>query len=176
MAQAVTFSEHFAYRRLLPLQPADEELALAVPARELGVEWEPDALHEAVSIARGYPYIVQLIGEASWVAAGRPNPGSRIAVAHVRAGEIAMEADLDALFRSRWAVATDKERQFMATMAQLGDGPVRRADIAARLRVTSESLSMPRARLIDRGFIQPSGRGALEFTIPGFSEFIRDSN
>jgi hypothetical protein len=71
IATAVTFSERFAYRPLLPLEPDAEEFALAVPARELGVEWEDEGLRMAVGIARGYPYLVQLIGDAAWAAGGR---------------------------------------------------------------------------------------------------------
>ena len=66
------------------------------------------------------------------------------------------------------------EREFMAAMASVGDDTVRRADIARVFGVSSESLSVNRARLIDKGFLQSSGRGSLEFTIPGFAEFIRD--
>ncbi|WP_374009443.1 AAA family ATPase [Leifsonia sp. LS-T14] len=173
ISAAVTFSERFAYRPLSPLQPADEQFALAIPARQLGVEWDSDALEEAVAIARGYPYVVQLIGDAAWAAAGRPDTGSRIVIDHVRAGRSDMEADMDALFRARWSNATELERQFMGAMADIGEGSVRRADIARTLGVTSESLSVPRARLIDKGFIQTSSRGVLEFTIPGFSDFVR---
>lgn len=173
IATAVTFSECFAYRPLPALQPADEQLALAVPARGLGVEWDRDALEEAVAITRGYPYGVQLIGDAAWVAACLPDPGARITVDHIRAGRITMEADMEALFRARWANATEREREVMTVIAEIRDGPVKRADIASALGVTSESLSVPRARLIDKGFIQAGDRGMLEFTIPGFAEFVR---
>lgn len=173
VASAVTFSERFAYRPLLALKQADEEYALVIPARELGVEWDRDALDAAVTIARGYPYVVQLIGDAAWSAAGRPDPGARITVAFVAAGRGLMEDDMEALFRARWAAAPPRERRFMAAMAGLGDGPVRRADIAARLGERSERLSMPRARLIDKGFIQAGERGTVEFTIPGFADFVR---
>ncbi|MFK4295225.1 hypothetical protein ABH924_000357 [Arthrobacter sp. GAS37] len=75
--------------------------------------------------------MVQLIGDAAWAAAGRPDPGVTITAANVRIGRGAMEADL-------------------------------------------EALSVPRARLIDKGFLQASLRGTLEFTIPGFAQFVRD--
>ncbi|WP_217498812.1 ATP-binding protein [Leifsonia sp. C5G2] len=170
---AATASERFAYRPLPALQPQDEELALIVPARLQGVEWRPEALALALDTARGYPYLVQLIGDAAWTAAGRPDPGAWIELPHVLAGREAMQDDMEALFRARWSNATDMERDFMTAMAQLGDGSVRRIDIAERLGVTSASLSVPRDRLLNRGFIQASRRGALEFTIPGFADYIR---
>ncbi|MDQ4503825.1 ATP-binding protein [Sinomonas sp. ASV322] len=173
VASAVTFSERFAYRPLPGLEPAAEELALAIPARELGVEWHRPALEAAVVAARGYPYLVQLIGDATWTAAGRPDPGATITDEHVEAGRRAMEADMEALFRARWANATRAEREFMSAMASLGDHDVRRKDIADLMGVSIESLSVPRARLIDKGFVRASTRGSLEFTIPGFAEFAR---
>lgn len=85
-----------------------------------------------------------------------------------------MQADLEALFRERWTNAAMQERALMTAMAGLGDGPVKRADIADGMGTAVESLRVPRARLIGKGFIQAAGRGSLEFTIPGFAVFIRN--
>ena len=63
----------------------------------------------------------------------------------------------------------------LAAIAEHGDGPASRAAIAASLNTGSNQLSTPRARLIDKGLIQPANRGTLEFTIPGFAGFVRDS-
>jgi Mn-dependent DtxR family transcriptional regulator len=58
-------------------------------------------------------------------------------------------------------------------MAELGgDGPVQRAEIAARMGTSTEELSVPRARLLDKGLVQAAGRGRLEFTIPGFAHYV----
>jgi hypothetical protein len=174
IAAAVTFSERFEYRQLPGLTPDAEELALVQPARALGVAWEPEALTEALSVAQGYPYLLQLIGDASWAAAGRPDPGVVLTADDVARGALAMEEDMNALFRARWAVASAGERDLMAAMAALGDGTVSRRAVADRMGVSTNALSVPRARLIDKGFIQAGGRGNLEFTIPGFAQFIRD--
>jgi hypothetical protein len=173
IASVVTFAERIAYRPLQILTPDAEEIAISVPARKIGVTWRPDALHEALEIARGYPYSVQLIADASWSAAGRPDPGATITLDHVRHGGEAMKVDLEALFRARWANAAPQERELMSAMAALGDAPVKRSAVAHQMNVTTASLSMPRARLIDKGFIQAAERGELEFTIPGFAAFIR---
>lgn len=174
VAAAVTFSERIAFRPLNLLSVEAEEIAIIEPASRLGVGWDSDALGEALEVAAGYPYTLQLIADAAWAAAGRPDVGAAITTDHVRTGRVNMEADLEALFRGRWANATGQERELMAAMAALGDGPVKRADVAERMRTTAESLGVPRSRLIDKGFIQPAGRGSLEFTIPGFAVFIRN--
>jgi hypothetical protein len=173
IAAVVTFSERFAYRRLEPLPDEAVHIALAGPAGELGVRWEREALDVATSIAQGYPYSVQLIGDATWAAAGHPNSGATLTTAHVREGRVRMKEDLNALFRARWEKCAPSEQQLMQAMAAHGDGPVRRVDIAASLGVSSGDLSVPRARLIDKGIIDNVSRGQLQFTIPGFAGYVR---
>lgn len=148
-------------------------IALGGPARTLGVEWDSAALDGAVAIAAGYPYTVQLIGDATWAAAGYPSPGERLGVDQLARGRVAMQDDLDALFRARWEKTAPAERRFLQAMAALGSGSVRRADIAAKLSTTSRDVSVPRARLIDKGLIDVARRGELSFTIPGFADYLR---
>jgi hypothetical protein len=173
IAEVVTFSERFAYRRLEPLPDEAVQLALAAPAEELGVRWEPDALNAATAVAQGYPYSVQLIGDSTWAAAGHPERGGLLTMAHVRDGRRRMRQDLNALFRARWEKCTPSEQQLMRAMAAHGDGRVRRADIARYLGVTTQDLSVPRARLIDKGIVDIAGHGLLQFTIPGFAGYVR---
>ncbi|PZS34561.1 MAG: ATP-binding protein [Pseudonocardiales bacterium] len=173
IANVVTFSERFAYRPLERLPPDAAMIALGGAARALGVEWDSAALAEAVATAQGYPYTLQLIGDATWAAAGYPDAGARLTIEHLQQGSVAMSADLNALFRARWEKATAGEQAFIRAMAALGDGLVRRADVARVMGVTSDELSVPRARLIDKGLIDVAGRGELQFTIPGFAEFVR---
>ncbi len=174
IASVVTFSERFAYRTLTRLSPEASMVALGGPARELGVEWDSSALEAAIAFAQGYPYTLQLVGEATWVAAGFPDRGTRLTAAHVESAHESVRADLDALFRARWEKATSGEQEFLQAMAAFGDGPVKRSALAAAMGVSSDDLSVPRARLIDKGLIDVAGRGALEFTIPGFAEYLRD--
>ncbi|HET9102926.1 MAG TPA: ATP-binding protein [Solirubrobacteraceae bacterium] len=173
IAAVVTFSERFAYRPLAPLTDAAAELALVTPARVAGVEWERPAVAAAVRLAQGYPYSVQLIGDATWSAAGFPDAGARLTLAQVRQGEQAMRADLEALFRARWERSTPREQDVMHAMAGLGDGPVRRAEVARVMGLSTSELSVARARLIDKGLVDVAGHGQLAFTIPGFAEYVR---
>ena len=173
IADVVTFSERFAYRPLERLSAQAAQIALGAPARALGVAWERAALDHAVQIVQGYPYTLQLLGDATWAAAGYPDAGARFTDEHVPYGERAIQSDLAALFRARWEQATTAEQRFMQAMAALGDGPVRRGDIATAVGATSDELSMPRARLIDKGLVEVAGRGELDFTIPGFAEYVR---
>ena len=59
-------------------------------------------------------------------------------------------------------------------MASLGDGDVKRRDVAAALATTSTAISMARQSLMDKGLIEQSSRGSMRFTAPGFAQYIRD--
>jgi hypothetical protein len=96
-----------------------------------------------------------------------------IDVGSVETGHRSMQADLEALFRARWSACSTSERRLLTAMARLGDGPTSRASIAEALGTGTNQLSTPRARLIDKGLVQPADRGMLQFTIPGFAAFIR---
>ena len=168
----VTFSERFEFRQLHLIEREAVKLALALPAKKLGVTWTQDALEFAVDHAEGYPHKIQLIGEGSWVAAGRPDPGSQIVYADVVAGLIDANEQMDNLYRTRWRNSTSQERSFLLAMAQATD-PILRADVAGSMGVTSNELSVVRGRLIQKGFIEAAGRGKLAFTVPGFGDWLR---
>lgn len=178
IGKVVTFSERFDYRAVDPLEPGAQALALVAPASKLGVQWEPDAVAAAVQTAAGYPYTLQLIADATWRAAGSPDPGASINVGHVEAGEVAIQQNLQALYRARWASATERERQLMSAMADLSidDAPVSRAAVAAAMGVDSRALGTVRQTLLDKGFIQSEVHGQLEFTMPGFAQYVREAN
>ena len=127
-----------------------------------------------MQIAQGYPYTLQLLGDATWAAAGYPDPGVRITDEHVQLGERAIQADLAALFRARWEKATTAEqtvhdRPWPASATDRYAAATSPAAVGA----TSDELSVPRARLIDKGLVEVAGRGELDFTIPGFAEYVR---
>lgn len=176
IADAVTFSERFAYRPIEMLSVGAQVAALREPAAELGVEWEPKALELAAEHAAGYPYAVQLYGDAAWTAAGRPDAGAAITRRHVKTARVSVDRDLRNLFAARWANTTANQRRFLAAVAWLqadGDG-ADRADLSAALDVSSRSLSSVRARLIAKGLIRSEGHGRVSIPVPGFSGYIRE--
>jgi hypothetical protein len=175
IAAAATFSERFAYRHLERLSPEASQLAIQKPASGCGVAWTDEAAKAVVEQTNGYPYTLQLYGDATWSAAGHPDPGAVLDLQHVRAAHAQVRDELQGLFRARWNKSTEAEQQFMTAMAVASHGsdPASRATISALLGRESRAVSMARASLIDKGLIAPSGRGLLEFTIPGFDAFVR---
>ena len=172
--EAASFTERFEYIDLGPLSYAVAAHALVAPARALGVDWHPDAVRLAAEFAGGFPYAVQLVGSAAWGAAGHPGPGTSIAPEHAAIGVDDARRELTRMFESRFSTTTQAERRFLIAMAGLGDGPVRRADLANALGVHSNDLSVPRSALIAKGIIAAGDRrGDLAFTAPGFGAYLR---
>lgn len=179
ITDAVSFAERFRYVHLNNLDPEASEQALVEPALAMGVGWADDALQQALDIARGYPYFLQLMGDLSWQAAGDPDPGKTINAAHVSDAAEDFHVTRDDFFRSRWMKATEREIAVitaMATLALRADDPdevlLRRKDIATEMGVETSAISMARRSLMDKGLIEAPEFGKLSFTAPGFAEFV----
>lgn len=169
---AVTFSERFDFVELFGIDEAGAAEALAGAAYAVGVTWDVDALRVAVDAAEGYPYKVQLIGEAAWVAAGYPESGGRINLSNLRAGMPEVERQMHSLFQARWRNSSTKQRELLIAIAKLGGHDVKREDIAVYLGVHTTKISMAREGLLRKGIVDASRHGHLSFTVPGFTEFI----
>lgn len=174
VTEAATFGERSRFVELGLLTEVAVAEAIRLPAEHHRVTWSDEAIVAAIELAAGYPHKVQLIGDATWEVA-RPSRGSTINAGHVRRAEEEIEDRMTGLFRTRLTRVTTEQQRFLAAMAEVGDGPVQRAAIAAELGVTTAALSRPRQRLIDGGFIEAAGHGKLRFTIPGFAAYIREN-
>lgn len=170
---AASFTERWDYQPLGLLSTNAAIAALVRPAQRLGVTWAPDSLQAAVEYAEGFPFTLQLLGDAAWRAAGRPDPGRQITLAHMSAAKETIATDLETLHRARWNAATPAEQAFLQAMAEIGGTSVNRTDIANALHVASRSISEARERLIAKGIIRVTGHGQLGFTINGFGDYLR---
>ncbi|MDN5745734.1 MAG: ATP-binding protein [Nocardioidaceae bacterium] len=177
ITRAATFGERSAFIALDVLSDEDARALLTEPAGALEVEWAPDALDRVADECRGHPYLLQLIGSATWRAAD-PAASSTLTLADVRRGIPEAQGQLDAMYRARWGAATVAERNFLRAMAQVASAAqssnVTRKAIAGRLGVDTRALSVPRESLIEKGIIEPVGHGLVRFTLPGFAAYARD--
>jgi hypothetical protein len=175
IASAVTFSERFAYRPLEMLSTGAQVAALSEPAAAVSVTWTPDALERASELAGGYPYSVQLYGDAAWVAAGRPDPQGTISLEHVNHARQTVDRDMDALFAARWSNSTPAEKNFLSALAWLQEDTeaVERRELAGVRGIPTTGISTIRSQLLEKGLIQVEGRGRIKITLPGFVQYIR---
>jgi len=118
----------------------------------------------------GYPYFLQEWGKTAWDVA----EASPITLADVeQASNMAVAALDESFFRVRFDRLTPAEKQYLRAMAELGPGPHRSGDIAARLARKVESLGPIRSGLIAKGMIWSPTYGDTAFTVPLFDEFMR---
>lgn len=171
LADVRSYAERFHFVQIGALSPEDARAALADPARQEDVQYEPEALERLVTVSGGYPYFVQVFGDQAWRAA----PGPRvITAADAEAAVVHGTSVLDeSLFHSRWNRATPAQKKLMRAMAE-DASPSQIADLVARLGKKKPSdLSVARDGLIKKGLIYAPDRGFLQFTVPHMDDYIR---
>ncbi|WP_460841603.1 ATP-binding protein [Nocardioides marmoraquaticus] len=172
---AASFTERFDFRGLARLDVDAAERALIEPANQAGVTWDVDAAAAVLEAAGGSPYLIQRLGDETWLLAD-PGPGEAIALEHAEAAVSEVRDNLaGGMFRGRWVKATPLERAFMVAVAQVVDdqGIAQTRHITAVTGRTTPQWSRVRGSLIDKGLVESAGTGTLRFTMPGFAEFAR---
>lgn len=176
LAKANTYAERFRYEVLDDLSAREARHAVEEPAAALGVTWEPDALTRVVELASGYPFFLQLYASESWDAAERRDAQmGAITQADVDSGRTFAQRRLDhGIYATRFGRASAAERNYLVAMAELmGEGSrAGTADIARELGRTLAELSTTRDRLIRKGVVHSPEPGRLEFSVPGFKEYV----
>jgi hypothetical protein len=69
--------------------------------------------------------------------------------------------------KDRFETASDAEQRYLAAMADLGDGPVRSADVALRAAYKERgSTSVLRESLLRKDLVYSPRHGLIDFTVP----------
>ena len=125
-----------------------------------------DVVHDG---SGGYPWFVQLWGEALWDAARRPD---RIELQDARAAGEVVHARTEAFFADRWRrVPSGRATLLVLELAAQG-GNTAVADLLDVLDLTHQAIAPARRALLDLGLAWSPGRGRLAFTVPGFASWI----
>lgn len=160
----------FDFPEIGSLDDDDTRSVLVTPASEHGVEFSADALDSLLGFTQGYPYFLQEWGYHVWNTA----PESPITLDDVNLAARDVQRRLDEnFFRVRMDRLTPAEKKYLAAMAELGPGPHRSGDIAARLGVKVESVAPRRSSLIQKGMVYSPAHGDTAFTVPMFDDFLR---
>ena len=121
-----------------------------MPARPLGIEFEPEAVGFMVDYTQGYPYFLQEYGRIVW----DETSASPVTVADVESVLPLVEAGLDeSFFRVRAERTTELELRYLYAMAELGPQPRRASEVARCIGRTVEQAGPIRSRLIDKGLL-----------------------
>lgn len=163
----------FEFPQIGSLDANEARDVLKLPVKEQGVWFTRRALDLLLNLTKGYPYFLQEWGYEVWNVA-ETTPITRDDV-HTAAPIVRQKLD-DSFFLVRMDRITPAEKSYLHAMAQLGPGPHRSGDIAARLRVKVESVAPRRSGLIQKGMIYSPAHGDTAFTVPMFDEFLRRSS
>ena len=168
--EAKSYSERlFDFPGIGPLDENAIEGAIRVPIVEAGAEVDDDALSEIAEQTQGYPYFLQEWGAHSWNIA----PKSPVTLEDVVSASEKAVAGLDAsFFRVRFDRLAPREREYLRAMADLGPGPHRSGEVAARLGIPVTSAGPLRTGLIRKGMIWSPSHGDTAFTVPVFDQYM----
>lgn len=167
----LTFLRRAERHHLGAVARADVERAFREPIAASGRSIDAQALQIMVDGARGYPFLLQLVGAQTWrlrptapeISVEDANHG--VARARRRLGTLVHEPAL--------STASDVDRAFLLAMAE-DDGPSKMADIQQRLGVDVNYASQYRARLIANELIYSTRRGWVDFALPYLREYLRE--
>jgi AAA ATPase-like protein len=169
--EARSYAERlFSFPVISSLSASDATAALVEPARQQDVEYEPEAIELALAWTGGYPFYIQQLGKHAWNLAN----SSPITTTDLEAATPAAQQALDSsIYEVRIQRATDQERRYMRAMAELGSGPYRSGDVAAKLGRKTSEVSVVRQRLLEKGLVYATeDYGYVDFTVPRFGEFM----
>ena len=171
MGRAKSYAERlFDFPFVGPLDAAATREALEVPAAELGVSFEPEALRQIAAATQGYPYFLQEWGKHAWnVAESTP---ITIQTVDIASREVTAALD-ESFFRVRFDRLTPAQKRYLRAMAELGPGPHRSGDIAAVLERKVTALGPTRNQLIAKGMVWSPSHGDTAFTVPMFDAFMK---
>jgi hypothetical protein len=169
--EAKTYAERgFEFRTIGALEPAAAREALTKPARDQGIDWDADAVERVLEITEGYPFFIQEYGRAIW----RLGSGNAVTVAQVNRAESLILDYLDtSFFSQRIGKLPQGERDYVAAIAYLGDGPQRTSAVARKLGKKTQGTSQIRQRLIDAAVIYSPAYGQVDFTVPMCGDYVR---
>ena len=170
-AKASTYAERmFTVAELGALTPGEVAQAITEPAREIGVDWDRNAVEAIVDLSDGYPFFVQTWAYYVWNTA-RDEPISLDDIS--RAEPHANHALETSFFAARLARIPTSEVRYVQGLASLGSGPHRSGEIAAAMGMTTSQVAAFRERLIAEGLIYSPRYGWVEFSIPHLDAFAR---
>lgn len=129
-----------------------------------------DMLAEATG---GYPFLIQLVGYHVWSQAHRV--GNIVTEAALEAGiDKARRRMGSTVLQSAYASLSAVDQSYLLAMAE-DDGPSSTAKIAERLGVDLVYGGQYRLRLIAAGVIDATKHGYVDFAVPTFREFLRNT-
>lgn len=174
LGQVKSYAERlFRYIPVAKLSDEDAAEAIIVPARELGIMFEDEAVEEIKKWSEGYPYFIQELCDIVWEYTDK----EIISKEDVQRVIPTFQMNLDqGFFRVRYDRCTKKEHNFLFAMVKCGDLPCTISNVARIMKSKVTTISPIRAQLISKGMIYSPSHGEIDFTVPQFDLFLKRIN
>lgn len=179
IAKAATYTERFRYEPTDYLSELDARAAIEEPAAADSADWDDDALDEVVRLAEGYPYFLQLYASESWEVAGRSGRVDHVNLGHVETAIPIVKRQIEAgIYTARFEQVGGNGQRYLYAMLRLmsatGDPRTRArsGEVAKELGISLFAASPVRDGLIRRGVIHAPEHGVVDFSIPGFGDYL----
>lgn len=170
-----TFLRRAQHAALTPMSPGDTADVLRNTAAEGGVTLGGPVLDESVSLTRGYPFLIQLLGYHLFERAATRDASVTQAdletvtpdVLHTL-GQLVHEPALVSI--------PDSQRSYLTAMAEIqaGSNAVSTRAIAEQLGKQPSDVTMARQALIERELVYSPKHGYLNFLIPHLGHHLRE--
>lgn len=169
LKRARTYAERmFRHVVVGNLERGDAWDALGIPLAGSGRAFALSLIGEIVETTGGYPYFLQFV--AAYLCRSVASP--EVSTADFRVVEPALLHELDlAFFDDRFEVASPTEQRILEAMAREA-GAVRLPRLRQFLPEQA-GMDLLVRRLVERGLVYRAGRGAYDFALPLFRDYIR---
>lgn len=169
--EAKSYAERlFQYPKIGKLNDQESKLALIIPAKKEGVDYDDDAVKAILDFTEGFPYFLQEYGQHVWNIA----TDNKITIDDVtQSKKIVLNTLDESFFQVRIARSTEGEIRYMSAMSSLGKGPYRSQLIAEKMKRKIESISPIRSTLIGKGLVYSPSYGLTNFTVPQYDDYMR---
>ena len=174
LGEIKSYSERlFKFVEIDTLLKKDAMDAVVKPAEPLGITYEEDALDKIYTVTKGYPHFIQELCSAIW----DNSDTDVIRRLHVENAIPMFYSNLDkGFYKVRYDRCTQKEKVFILAMVKCGDLPCTISNVAKIMKRSVKSISTYRAQLINKGVIYATGHAEIDFTVPGFDEYLKRIN
>lgn len=152
------------------LSPGETRRVLAETIRIGGRSVATGALDALISIAQGYPYLIQLVGDYAWRRNVDADEISLLDAQH--AHDRAIKAVTSRVISRVWDDLSERDQHFLRAMAGSG-GRRKIAEIVKRMGESDQYVQVYKRRLIDSGYVQSDGHGYVAFSLPYLDQYIR---
>ncbi len=171
LSRSKSYSERmFVSERLGNLRPPEDQAALLDPAVRLGRRFEAEVVEAVTEDSGGYPYFIQLYGDALWAG----SQGAVITLRDFRRLRPRIVETLDqGFFESRYLRAGTVERRILHAIADQGGESATTEQVQMRTGWTNSELQPRLAALITKGLVYRPARGRIAFTAPRFGAYLR---